>query len=152
VDKFKDINDQFGHETGDNVLKHLSNNLRFLAGSDCCIARLGGEEFAVASFEVPHDGAFEFAEKIRNGIQNSSLQTADREISYTVSIGYCVVVENHSLNEVLRNADTALYTAKRTGRNRTICFDPNLVPLAPDAEDLIQTDEKTASNHAASSN
>jgi diguanylate cyclase (GGDEF)-like protein len=152
VDKFKAINDKHGHEVGDHVLIHLANNLRVLAGPDSCVARLGGEEFSVTCFGLNEQDAFGFAEKIRMGIQNTQLENNAARISYTVSIGYCLIQNQDSLNDALRNADAALYTAKRTGRNKTVMFDLNAAPLAPKAEDLLHIAEKTLSSQVASSN
>jgi diguanylate cyclase (GGDEF)-like protein len=152
VDHFKSINDKYGHEVGDHVLIHLATTLRAISGSNSCFARLGGEEFAVARFGVTAATALEFAEEIRLGVQNTPLKTATDEILFTVSVGYCLVENNDTLNGVMRQADAALYTAKRTGRNRTVCHDPEAVSIAPDAEDLLQTGEKTASNQLASNN
>jgi diguanylate cyclase (GGDEF)-like protein len=152
VDKFKSINDKFGHEIGDHVLIHLAQNLRAMGGREYCFARLGGEEFAVACFGIQEAEAFTFAEKIRIGIENSPLKNENCNISYTVSIGYCIVRDEDTLNNVLRNADSALYMAKRTGRNRTVCYDPNAVAIVPEENDLIQIVEKTSSIQLASSN
>jgi diguanylate cyclase (GGDEF)-like protein len=152
VDNFKSINDKYGHETGDCVLIHLATTLRALSGSNSCFARLGGEEFAAARFGVTEATALEFAEDIRIGIQDTPLKNEKEEISFTVSIGYCLVGENDTLNGVMRNADAALYIAKRTGRNRTVRFDANPASLAPNADDLIQVAAKSEASQLASSN
>jgi diguanylate cyclase (GGDEF)-like protein len=152
VDNFKAINDKFGHDVGDQVLIHLAATLRALSGVESCFARLGGEEFAAARFGVNEQTALEFAERIRLGVQNAPLKTETHEISFTVSIGYCFVKEGDTLNTVMRNADNALYTAKRTGRNRTVLYIPDAAPISPDAKDLIQVSaENNTSSQLASS-
>jgi diguanylate cyclase (GGDEF)-like protein len=152
VDRFKAINDKHGHEVGDHVLMHLAQCLRRLAGPESCFARLGGEEFAVASFGVTEATAFGFAENIRIAIENAPLMQNQSSVAFTVSIGYCLIGAEDTLNDVLRNADTALYTAKRTGRNRTVRFDANAASLVPDADDIIQVAEKRDASQLASSN
>ena len=152
VDNFKSINDKYGHDVGDQVLIHLASTLRRLSGADSCFARLGGEEFAAARFDVTNETALKFAESIRLGIQNAPLRTPAQEVAFTVSIGYCLVGENDTLNGVMRSADTALYMAKRTGRNRTVEYSKDMATLAPDASDLLQVEAKSDSNQLASSN
>jgi diguanylate cyclase (GGDEF)-like protein len=152
VDNFKSINDKYGHDVGDQVLIHLAATLRALSGTESCFARLGGEEFAAARFGVTNESALAFAESIRLGIQNTPLKTSANEISFTVSIGYCLVGENETLNSVMRNADTALYTAKRTGRNRTVQYHQDMATLAPQASDLLPVAAKSDISQLASSN
>lgn len=152
VDKFKSINDKYGHEIGDHVLNHLADNLREFKAGENCFARLGGEEFAFARFGETETKAFEFAEKIRKQIESSPVHLSRTTIEYTISIGYANIGELDTLNTALRNADVALYTAKRTGRNRTICFSEDATTIAPNDNDLLQVEEKRSFSHALSSN
>lgn len=152
VDKFKTINDQYGHEIGDKVLTHLADSLRQFKTGENCFARLGGEEFAFANFGGTETQAFEFAEKIRKHIEGSPVHLSRMTIEYTVSIGYASIAENDTLNTALRHADAALYTAKRTGRNRTIRYSHEAGTIAPNDDDLLPVDEKRSFSHALSNN
>ena len=142
VDKFKAINDDYGHETGDHVLIHLARLLSEVAATTSCVARLGGEEFAIVHFaeEGEHDAqeAAQFAENLRHRVETTPFEINGGAVSLTISIGYCDVEVETTLNTALRNADAALYTAKRTGRNRVVKYDPRAPALVPESEDLLQ--------------
>ena len=122
------------------------------AGADCCVARLGGEEFAILQFDQTDINSFDFAEHLRKTIENSPLTAGEISVNLTVSIGFCDVDSNSTLNLALHQADKALYNAKRSGRNRVIKFDAAAPALAPESSDLIQAGPKMEFNHPASSN
>jgi diguanylate cyclase (GGDEF)-like protein len=119
IDFFKSINDRFGHPAGDEVLKLfatiVTNNLRItdLAG------RIGGEEFA-AMLPCTMDEALNAAERVREAFENCGIAVDDAPVATTVSIGVAGGPANTELDVLLAAADTALYQAKRGGRNRVV--------------------------------
>jgi diguanylate cyclase (GGDEF)-like protein len=117
VDEFKKYNDAFGHPAGDEVLKKVASILLSSTRSEDCTARYGGEEFAVLLTGTTGEVANEVAERIRARVESN--QFAGRKI--TLSIGIAEF-PNHgeTAEEVIANADEALYAAKRAGRNRVM--------------------------------
>ena len=117
VDEFKKYNDAFGHPAGDEVLKKVATILLNSTRSEDCTARYGGEEFAVLLTGTSGVVAQEVAERIRARVE--AQQFAGRKI--TLSIGIAEFPENgQTADEVISNADEALYSAKRAGRNRVV--------------------------------
>lgn len=119
IDHFKSINDRFGHPAGDEVLKLfaiiVSSSLRI---SDLC-GRIGGEEFA-ALLPCPIDEAVTAADRVREAFQNCGIEVDDAPVATTVSIGVSGGPAGVELDVLLAAADTALYQAKRGGRNRVV--------------------------------
>lgn len=122
VDRFKDVNDNFGHECGDRVLSLLAEAInKRLRGSDFA-GRLGGEEFAVVMPETTREGAMHLAEDIRSAVEAVCVDVAGRHCSITVSIGLaCLEPDVEDFVALMRLADDALYRAKALGRNRVVC-------------------------------
>jgi len=122
IDKFKMVNDTYGHSAGDQVLKHFAKTLTEYTRNSDIVARLGGEEFAVL-LHSDEKGAEVIAEKMRKAIESQPV-TIDTEnyISLTVSLGVSSVdVENDvNIDTALNKSDTALYKAKNSGRNKVI--------------------------------
>ena len=118
IDHFKTINDSFGHDTGDNVLIHISRLMvEQVRTSDVC-ARWGGEEFLIL-LPDSGDGAHDVCERLRLAIEKSSLVTgSDHKV--TASIGVAQHTRGEEVLETLKRADAALFEAKRQGRNRVI--------------------------------
>jgi len=124
IDKFKRINDTYGHSVGDEVLKHFASTLKSIARPFDILARIGGEEFVVILPHTSEDGGFKFAERFRKNIYNSSLEIDNIKINYSISIGVSSLnpdIDNKS-ESILKRADEALYKAKNNGRNMTIIF------------------------------
>ena len=117
IDFFKNINDEFGHMVGDDVLRAFAQRLReFLRSGDFC-ARFGGEEFVVVLPETPPAMAMDVAERIRKGVaQRPLLHTP--EVQVTVSIGVATMAQGQSIGELLATADSAVYLAKNSGRDQ----------------------------------
>lgn len=114
IDDFKRINDQHGHDAGDRVLKCLSDILAGIAPPDVVIARLGGEEFAIAGYFASEGIArFWFDALVR---EIASCQPAGHDV--TVSLGWCVAQGGESLSTLLNRADRALYASKAGGKNQ----------------------------------
>lgn len=121
IDHFKRINDTFGHQKGDDVLRSLADVFRKSIRECDYVARYGGEEFIVLLPETSRQGAIEAAERIRINAGKESAALADGSIRVTVSIGISLFPDNgEDVRTVIQQADKALYAAKDSGRNRTV--------------------------------
>ena len=121
VDNFKKINDTYGHKIGDDVLIKLADKLQKTNRKSDIIARWGGEEFLILLPETDLKGACKIAEKIRRTIENLSIKTIDnKNLNFTLSIGVyqCKDKANISLDNLIQKVDTALYKAKKNGKNQ----------------------------------
>lgn len=117
IDFFKNINDEFGHMVGDDVLRAFAQRLReFLRAADFC-ARFGGEEFVVVLPDTPLATAMDIGERIRKGIAQAPL-LAEPRVQATVSVGVASMEEEQSINDLFAAADAAVYLAKNEGRNQ----------------------------------
>ena len=122
IDNFKNINDEYGHDVGDLTLKKLAEVIkRNIRGSDIA-ARFGGEEFVVLLPRTDEKGAELVAERIRRDFKKDPVRVDDREITTTVSIGVAEIENGENLEELIKKADTALYRAKRTGKDKVVRF------------------------------
>lgn len=125
LDRFKSINDNYGHAAGDEVLKTVSrlasNVLRLPVDA---LARWGGEEFAILLTGVNLDQACKVTERLRTVIEEASFKTIAPGLSVSASFGVTSFTAFSSLHSALSEADHALYDAKRHGRNRTVCTGP----------------------------
>lgn len=120
IDHFKEINDSFGHDTGDQMLRALVERLKRALPSDCLLGRLGGEEFVMVLPECPLDEAVVTAQRCRRRIAQLSVETGNGWISMTVSIGVAALSEivSGASSDLLALADHRMLSAKRSGRNR----------------------------------
>ncbi len=119
LDLFKEVNDQYGHATGDEVLKHFSDILRDELRKVDSVGRIGGEEFAIILSGADMDDAARFAERVRERLAQAPLRTGAITISVTVSIGVSPMLPTDAgIVAPLSRADAALYLAKQAGRNR----------------------------------
>ncbi|MDD4911252.1 MAG: GGDEF domain-containing protein [Sideroxydans sp.] len=117
IDYFKQVNDTYGHDVGDQVLVHISTLLRRSTRAGNVIARVGGEEFALLLPNTKPSEALEIAERIRTNIEETSYSHDGRRLPVTVSIGISQVAYNEALEYSYKLADEALYEAKNRGRN-----------------------------------
>lgn len=118
IDHFKEINDQYGHQVGDDVLRGLASILLNEVRKADFLARYGGEEFIIILPETAVNHAIETAERFRGKIEKANFVLG---IKVTVSIGVSSFPEHRkSKNALINEADTALYTAKKQGRNRVV--------------------------------
>jgi diguanylate cyclase (GGDEF)-like protein len=121
VDRFKQVNDRFGHPAGDAVLRALAGAVRPLVRAEQLLARVGGEELALLLPDVTLDGARAFAEKIRHLVAERPVAHGGAAISVTVSIGVAALAPDDGGPERLfARADERLYEAKRAGRDRVV--------------------------------
>jgi diguanylate cyclase (GGDEF)-like protein len=117
VDRFKLLNDRFGHPFGDEVLRMIAMTLNSNCRTEDIVCRYGGEEFAVLLPNTPANAAVDLAERLRQAIEKETLHFKAHEIKVTASFG--VAELNHSdPRSVIEAADAALYVAKHSGRNR----------------------------------
>jgi diguanylate cyclase (GGDEF)-like protein len=131
VDHFKNINDRFGHQAGDLVLREVAGIIRSQLRTSDVLARYGGEEFSALLVDTAPDGAVEIAERIRVAIADTQYQLSDGQmINVTISIGVSSLnlhQQNSDAMEMglrlLQSADECLYDAKRNGRNRVLFQD-----------------------------
>lgn len=115
IDHFKIINDSFGHATGDNVLKNIASLMTNSVSDNDIVIRWGGEEFIIVLNDCNASQANIFAERIRSRVEN---HYRDEMHPITVSIGIATLKNETLIDELIDKADIAMYTAKRTGRNR----------------------------------
>lgn len=115
VDHFKRINDVFGHNAGDQVIRQIG---KLRTPPDSLYGRIGGEEFAVLLPEVPMDGAESVADYLRAQIEGLEIDYDGEPIRFTASFGVSEVGRRGNPTTLYRSADSALYAAKNSGRNR----------------------------------
>lgn len=121
IDHFKRVNDTYGHQVGDLALCHVAQVLKATARQGDLVCRLGGEEFAVISLDTSRAGTRQLAERMRAAIENSEVFVASsgQPLRCTVTIGVSdEFTSAQKLDEVIRQADAALYRGKASGRNR----------------------------------
>jgi diguanylate cyclase (GGDEF)-like protein len=121
IDHFKKLNDEHGHQAGDEALRNVGQLLRTIAGENLLPARYGGEEFSLVTGNLTPRALLDLAEAIRTQIEEIRFTFNGDEIHFTASLGAChVSYENEipSAHEIVERADECLYDAKRSGRNR----------------------------------
>ncbi|ABV88067.1 GGDEF domain-containing protein [Shewanella pealeana] len=125
LDKFKAINDCYGHSAGDAVLRHFSTTIRANCRTSDLMGRLGGEEFALLLPNTSASAAYALAERLHQALRLTAIQYGHSTMRYTVSIGVISVVpqKTDNIEALLNKADRSLYLAKETGRNCTVVFD-----------------------------
>ncbi len=118
IDRFKSFNDSYGHVRGDEVLARVASVMQAQLGrSTDFVARYGGEEFAVVLYRTDREGALRVAEMIRHAVETADIGV--NGVAVTVSVGVAVAVpRDERVVALIQAADRALYTAKRSGRNR----------------------------------
>lgn len=127
IDYFKHINDLYGHLFGDKVLSYFSSFLIGMTRSIDVISRYGGEEFLIILADVNMSGAVDFAERLRSAILMHKIEDKEKDIHVTLSVSIGVSSYTGHLrdkDELVHQADVALYEAKRTGRNKVCCYKP----------------------------
>jgi len=120
IDNFKKINDTYGHDIGDEVLKTLAKILKENIRKSDIPVRFGGEEFLLLLPETKLNQAAELAERIRKNVEDATVFTHNGSIKFTVSIGVAEVYSNEEVEKAIIRADNALYEAKRSGKNKVV--------------------------------
>ena len=120
LDNFKTINDRYGHTVGDKILQELSVRLQDFVRSTDLICRYGGEEFIIMLIQTSKDKAAILAERLRQKISQSPLKINDLKIPLTMSIGVAGLTDQMEPEELVKRADSAMYCAKQSGRNRVM--------------------------------
>ena len=117
IDYFKRINDTYGHSAGDGVLKNIATLFKQLLRRSDCLCRWGGEEFLILLRGTLREEALQIAERLRQSVESYIFQPFKGRGFVTVSIGGCCLPPDRCIEHLIETADTALYEAKRNGRN-----------------------------------
>jgi diguanylate cyclase (GGDEF)-like protein len=120
IDHFKVVNDQYGHDKGDDVIKSLGDIFKSCLRKNDSLARWGGEEYLLLLPETNGDQGMQLAEKLRRKIAETQYKHDDLTFSVTISIGLHQIATTDTINQAITKADTNLYKAKKQGRNRCI--------------------------------
>ncbi len=120
IDHFKNINDTYGHNVGDLVLREIAGIIRDNAGKDDLTVRWGGEEFIVILMGKNDDEAYDFAENLRKKVQSHTFDTGDVQFGVTMSFGVGLIDLENTVEINVKNVDEKLYKAKNTGRNKVV--------------------------------
>mgnify|MGYP002066645285 CR=1 FL=1 len=131
IDFFKSVNDRYGHATGDQVIKAVADVLKSCTRDTDLVGRYGGEEFCVVLPKLYLDKAAQIAERIRQAVEKKSCSG----VKVTVSLGVSSLELNtNKPDELINQADKALYAAKKSGRNRVVTW-------GKDTNSLAETDD-----------
>jgi diguanylate cyclase (GGDEF)-like protein len=122
VDGFKRVNDELGHQVGDEVLRMVAQLIRHHLRREDVVGRWGGEEFLAVLSMTHLSGAHAVAERLRSGIAKTPVNVGGHSVAATVSIG-CAEDHGEDVESLLREADVALFRAKQGGRNRVCTLD-----------------------------
>jgi diguanylate cyclase (GGDEF)-like protein len=131
LDRFKQINDTYGHPAGDAVLIATANVILEVVRDTDCVARYGGEEFVIILPGLGADGALKIGERIVARLQSARHEVAGGTVLATASVGLAThhsAAPFESAAQLLEAADRAVYAAKRQGRNRLVCYDAGVIP------------------------
>jgi len=118
IDYFKKINDTYGHDAGDEVLKAISKKISSIIRQEDLIGRIGGEEFVIVLKNCTKETLHKIAQKIRQEIEKLVVTTNNNTIKATISIGASPLRKDDTLDTILKRIDDLLYKAKENGRNR----------------------------------
>jgi diguanylate cyclase (GGDEF)-like protein len=122
LDRFKEINDGFGHLFGDRLLREIAGLVQARVRREQLIARLGGDEFALVLPDVDLPGALQFADRIRREVAAHPVTDRGRRLTTTLSVGVATYEPGMSVAAFVDRADQSLYAAKRVGRDRVVAL------------------------------
>ena len=131
IDHFKNINDTYGHDAGDLVLKHLSDVMRQTLRKSDIIARWGGEEFIIFLQNTTPEKGIHPANKLREAVQATSVTVGDKVIQFTISLGVSAS-QTPDVAALQKEADLALYHSKENGRNQVTLYDESVAQMHPE--------------------
>jgi len=126
LDNFKAINDSFGHACGDEVIVAAAQHLRSCARGGDTAARVGGDEFAVLVEDVTVEQVTALADRVINALSKTPVEFKGHSLTIRASIGIAVVGPGDTTETLLRNADLAMYEAKRKGRGRHVLYESSM--------------------------
>jgi two-component system, cell cycle response regulator len=127
IDHFKNVNDTYGHDVGDVVIKGLGEVLRRIKRDTDSVGRFGGEEFVILCEQTDEEGAHNFAERLRSELEATTFQTELGPLKVTCSVGVAPFpLAGRDWPSLFKATDEALYASKRGGRNRVTVWRPNL--------------------------
>jgi len=133
IDHFKSINDTYGHDAGDIVLKHLSSVIKQTLRKSDIIARWGGEEFIVFLQNTLPEKSITPAQKLRKAVEETSVSVGDQTIRFTISLG----ISTSQISDIAiiqKEADLALYHSKENGRNQVTLYSPEFAQMPTEVE------------------
>lgn len=120
VDHFKKINDTYGHQVGDHVLRAVGSRIEACLRDEDMLGRIGGEEFLAVLPQCTHDGGVDIAERIRRSVSIDPFHIDNRTISLSVTLGVAHTTGKTTPKDLIRSADDALYKGKRSGRDQVV--------------------------------
>ena len=127
IDHFKNVNDSYGHDTGDTVLKKIALIIASAIRTSDFVARWGGEEFLICCTTIEETDLLPIAETIRKLVANNDFEKVGQ---ITTSLGCAAIVKGESIKELIKRSDIALYEAKNNGRNMSIVSEFTDISLA----------------------
>ncbi|TSC96355.1 MAG: hypothetical protein Athens101410_69 [Parcubacteria group bacterium Athens1014_10] len=122
IDNFKQKNDIYGHQAGDLVLKKVSSLIKNKIRITDKIARYGGEEFLIILEKSNQIDAFKKVERIREIISNKTIEVKGSSINVTITLGIASLSDEQSVEQLIEEADKALYQGKHSGKNKTVIY------------------------------
>ncbi len=126
IDFFKKINDQHGHQAGDNILKQFSNTLRRNCRENDVIARFGGEEFVILLHDITLSEGVKAANRLCTRVREANFVADGKKIHLTASFGVAALTSVTKVDDAFHKADLAVYRAKGSGRDQVCCYDPDV--------------------------
>lgn len=123
IDYFKKVNDTYGHNSGDFILKSVADILKNTSRKQDSVSRWGGEEFLLLLPETNAEGAAALAEKLRSKIENTTFETGEFQIKVTLTFGINVYDKTQNGDSLISKADSALYEGKQRSRNCVVIYD-----------------------------
>lgn len=133
IDSFKEVNDNFGHDVGDQVIREIARHLVRSSRNSDVVSRTGGEEFLMVLPDTSLDAGRFLAERVRASIAERPLLISNQRIPITVSVGVAATTGAVDLDQLAAEADRAMYLAKRAGRNRVASLDNKPIHLSTSA-------------------